>query len=108
MGAILVSQIRTSFAPAIAKLGLTNEQIQTIAGSAQHGELTTNGLSPTAAAAVKSAFDSAFMQGFRPALLFAGGVLLVAAVVSNRFIPGRETIAEHHATADAAEAVPAH
>ncbi len=108
LGAILVSQIRTSFAPAIAKLGLTNEQIQTIAGSAQHGELTTNGLSPTAAAAVKSAFDSAFMQGFRPALLFAGGVLLVAAVVSNRFIPGRETIAEHHATADAAEAIPAH
>jgi hypothetical protein len=48
------------------------------------------------------------MQGFRPALLFAGAVLLVAAVVSNRFIPGRETIAEHHATADAAEAVPAH
>ena len=108
LGAILVSQIRTSFAPAIAKLGLTNEQIQTIAGSAQHGELTTNGLSPTAAAAVKTAFDSAFMQGFRPALLFAGGVLLVAAVVSNRFIPGRETIAEHHATADAAEAIPAH
>ena len=108
LGAILVSQIRTSFAPAITKLGLTNEQIQTIAGSAQHGELTTNGLSPSAAAAVKSAFDSAFMQGFRPALLFAGAVLLVAAVVSNRFIPGRETIAEHHATADAAEAIPAH
>jgi predicted MFS family arabinose efflux permease len=108
LGAILVSQIRTSFAPAIEKLGLTSEQIQTIAGSAQHGELTTGGLSPSAAAAVKTAFDSAFMQGFRPALLFAGGVLLVAAVVSNRFIPGRETIAEHHATADAAETIPAH
>ena len=48
------------------------------------------------------------MQGFRPALLFAGAILLVAALVSNRFIPGRETIAEHHAAADAAEAVPAH
>jgi len=33
---------------------------------------------------------------------------LIAAAMSNRFIPGRETIAEHHATADDAEAVPAH
>jgi len=56
---------------------------------------------------VQTAFNDAFMQGFRPALLFAGGVLLAAAVVSNRFIPGRETIAEHHATADASEALPA-
>jgi EmrB/QacA subfamily drug resistance transporter len=108
LGAILVSQIRTSFAPAIAKLGLTSEQIQTIAASAQHGELSTAGLPPEAAAAVQTAFNDAFMKGFRPALLFAGLVLLIAAAMSNRFIPGRETIAEHHATADDAEAVPAH
>jgi hypothetical protein len=108
LGAILVSQIRTSFAPAIERLGLTSEQIQTLAGSAQHGELANVGLPPEAAAAVQTAFNDAFMQGFRPALLFAGLVLLIAAAMSNRFIPGRETIAEHHATADAAEAVPAH
>jgi hypothetical protein len=50
------------------------------------------------------------MQGFRPALLFAGSVLLIAALVSNRLIPGRETIDEHHAAADAPEAepIPAH
>jgi len=108
LGAILSSQIRNGFAPAIAKLGLTSEQLQVIAGSAQHGELSTAGLPAQTAAAVQTAFNDAFMNGFRPALLFAGGVLLVAAVVSNRFIPGRETIAEHHATADAAEAIPAH
>jgi EmrB/QacA subfamily drug resistance transporter len=108
LGAILVSQIRTSFAPAIAKLGLTSEQIQTIAASAQHGELSTTGLPPEAAAAVQTAFNDAFMKGFRPALLFAGLVLLIAAAMSNRFIPGRQTIAEHHATADDAEVIPAH
>jgi EmrB/QacA subfamily drug resistance transporter len=108
LGAILSSQIRTAFAPAIAKLGLTATQIQTVAASAQHGELSTVGIPPEQAAAVKSAFDSAFMQGFRPALLFAGAVLLAAAFVSNRLIPGRETVAQHHAAADAAEPVPAH
>jgi len=108
LGAILSSQIRTAFAPAIAKLGLTAEQIQIVAGSAQHGELSTAGIPADQAAAVKSAFDSAFMQGFRPALLFAGAVLLIAAFVSNRLIPGRDTIAEHHASADTMEAVPAH
>ncbi len=34
------------------------------------------------------------MSGFRVALLVAGGVLLLAAVVANRFIPGRETAHE--------------
>jgi hypothetical protein len=32
------------------------------------------------------------MQGFHPALVFGGSVLLVAAVIANRFIPGRETV----------------
>ena len=108
LGAILSSQIRTAFAPAIAKLGLTAEQVQTVAATAQHGEVSTAGFPAGQAAAIKSAFDSAFMQGFRPALLFAGAVLLIAAFVSNRLIPGRDTIAEHHASADAIESVPAH
>jgi predicted MFS family arabinose efflux permease len=108
LGAILSTQIRTAFAPAIAELGLTAQQIQTVAASATHGELSTADIPAEQAAAVKSAFDSAFMQGFRPALLFAGAVLLIAAFVSNRLIPGRETIDEHHAAADAAEPVPAH
>jgi hypothetical protein len=79
-----------------------------VAGSAQHGELSTAGIPADQAAAVKSAFDSAFMQGFRPALLFAGSVLLIAAFIANRLIPGRDTIAEHHASADTREAVAAH
>jgi len=104
LGAILSSQIRSAFAPKIAALGLSATQIQTVAAGAKSGDLNLAGLSPEQASGVKAAFDSAFMQGFRPALLFAGTVLLVAALVANRFIPGRDTIAHHHATADVGEA----
>ena len=34
------------------------------------------------------------MSGFRVALLVAGAVLLVAALLANRFIPGREAVRE--------------
>jgi predicted MFS family arabinose efflux permease len=109
LGAILSSQIRTAFAPAVAKIGLTPEQFQAVTSSAQHGEVVVPpGLAVEKLAAIKAAFDTAFMQGFRPALLFAGAVLLIAAFVSNRLIPGRDTIEEHHASADAKETVPAH
>jgi EmrB/QacA subfamily drug resistance transporter len=108
LGAILSSQIRSAFAPAIASLGLSAAQLESVGSSARQGGLNLAGLSPAQAAGVQSAFNSAFMQGFRPALLFAGAVLLIAAFVSNRFIPGRDTIAHHHATADAVEPAVAH
>jgi hypothetical protein len=47
------------------------------------------GMSPQQAGAVKAAFDQAFMSGFHAALIIGGCVLLVAAVVANRFVPGR-------------------
>ena len=113
LGAILTTQLKGSFAPAIARLGLTSDQMAQIGQNAQHGifnasSLSALGLSQDQIDAVFAAFRDAFMRGFRPALLFAGTVVLVAALVANRFIPGRETVAEHHAAADAVEAVPAH
>lgn len=47
------------------------------------------------------------MGGFHLALALGGGVLLVAAIVANRFIPGRRTIEQHHVDAEAL-AVSAH
>lgn len=38
------------------------------------------------------AFGDAFMSGFRLALIVAGLALLTAAVVANRFIPGRHAV----------------
>jgi hypothetical protein len=48
------------------------------------------------------------MKGFQPALVFAGTILLIACVIANRLIPGRETVAEAHAAAaaDHTEPVP--
>ena len=115
LGAILTTQLKSAFTPAVQGLGLAPAQLQAIGDSAKHGVLTSDslaalGLTPQQIDSVAVAFRDAFMQGFRPALLFAGSVLLIAAIVSNRLIPGRETIDEHHASADAAEAepVPAH
>jgi hypothetical protein len=107
LGAILSSQISSAFKPALERIGLSSQQAAGLAEGAKQGGLNLAGLSPEQAVSVKSAFDDAFMQGFRPALLFAGAVLLTAAFVANRFIPGRDTIAEHHASADAGEPVPA-
>jgi len=41
---------------------------------------------------VVAAFRESWMSGFRVSLVVAGLVLLVAAVVANRFIPGREAV----------------
>ena len=38
------------------------------------------------------AFDQAFMAGFHVALGIGGVVLLIAAFVANRFIPGRDAV----------------
>ncbi|MET0801592.1 MAG: hypothetical protein ABWZ53_10540, partial [Actinomycetota bacterium] len=46
------------------------------------------------AAAVGRAFGDAFLSGFRLALVVAGLALLAAAIVANRFIPGRDTVVE--------------
>ena len=105
LGAILTTQLKSAFTPALATLGLTQDQMQSIGAAAQHGGLSTEGLTPDKAALVANAFNDAFMHGFRPALVFAGLVLLIAALIANRFIPGRDTVAEHHAAAEAAEGI---
>jgi EmrB/QacA subfamily drug resistance transporter len=92
LGTILTTKLKSSLGPALASLGLGVQQKAAIAASASHGELiiTGLGLTPAQAGAVRGAFGSAYMNGFQAALLFAGSVLVVAAVIANRFIPGRE------------------
>src|SRR6266511_3761402 len=79
-----------SFSPALVTLGLPATQQAAIAASASHGTLepaVLRGLAPEQVVAVQQVFAQSFMDGFHLALIFAGGVLLVAAVVANRFIP---------------------
>jgi hypothetical protein len=91
LGTILTTKLKSSLTPALANLGLGVQQKAAIATSASHGELIIRGLglTPAQAGAVQGAFGSAYMNGFQTALLFAGSVLIVAAVIANRFIPGR-------------------
>jgi len=109
LGTILTTQLKSSLTPALTSLGLGATQQAAIAASAGHGTLEPSvlaGLSPAQVAGVQQAFASSFMDGFHVALIVGGAVLLVAAVVANRFIPGRHTHTLHHEVPAAPEPVP--
>ena len=94
LGTILTTKLQSSLSPLLSHInGLSSAQAGIIGVSAGHGELAITGLSlsPAQQAAVGSAYGSAFMTGFHVALIFAASVMLVAAFIANRFIPG------HHA-----------
>jgi len=101
LGTVLTTRLRETFEPALAAIGLPSDQQAAIANSAGQGFVdpaVLAGLSPGQRAAVVDAFRESFMSGFRISLLLGGAVLLLAALVANRFIPGRA-----HAPVKAAE-----
>jgi MFS family permease len=103
LGAILTTELKSAFAPAVAGLGLNAQQLAAVSEGAQHGSLVTTGigLSPAQATGLQQAFNDAFMKGFQPALVFAGIIILIACLIANRLIPGRETVEAAHAAAQA-------
>jgi EmrB/QacA subfamily drug resistance transporter len=112
LGTVLFDRLGSVLVPKLAALGLTGEQASAISQAASHGfvspaELAGLGLSPEQVSGFGAAFRDSYMSGFHLALLIAGLVLLSAAVVANRFIPGRAHAEEIHAEAAARERVPA-
>jgi hypothetical protein len=93
-GTILFTRLEAVLAPSLERLGLSEPQQASISSAAGHGQLDVGalGLRPDEAAAVGRAFGDAFMSGFRFAVIAAGLALLAAAVVANRFIPGRDAV----------------
>jgi EmrB/QacA subfamily drug resistance transporter len=92
LGTVLTTTLKSSLGSALAGVGLAAGQQEQIAAAAGHGRLDPallTGLSPEQVASVTRAFGQSFMDGFHLALLIGGCVLLVAAFVANRFIPGR-------------------
>ena len=92
LGTILTTRLRSTLDPALSAIGLAPQHQAAIEASAGHGQLdpaALAGLSPEQQGAVAQAFRDSFMSGFRLSLMFGGIVLLVAAVIANRFIPGR-------------------
>jgi hypothetical protein len=90
LGTILTTKLKSAFAPALTALGLSAQQQAAIGEAASHGTLDPTllrGLAPETQLKVTEAFGSAFMDGFRLALLTGAAVLLLAAVVAYVFIP---------------------
>ena len=109
LGTILTTKLSSSLAPALSGLGLPPSTQTAIESTAGHGTLDPAqlvGLSPEQQGAVVAAFRDSWMSGFRISLLVAAVVLLVAAVVANRFIPGRAHAREVTAAARVGEPAP--
>jgi EmrB/QacA subfamily drug resistance transporter len=92
LGTILTTRLNAVFAPTLTGLGLAPATQATIEATAGHGTLDPSqlaGLPSEQQGAVIAAFRDSWMSGFRISLVVAGLVLLIAAVIANRFIPGR-------------------
>lgn len=106
LGTILTTRLRATLEPALAAIGLAPQQQAAIEASAGHGQLDPTvlaGLSPEQQDAVVGAFRDSFMSGFRLSLMVGGLAVLAAAVVANRFIPGRAHAQEVRRSARAGE-----
>jgi MFS transporter, DHA2 family, multidrug resistance protein len=112
LGTLLFDRLGNVLAPRLAALGLTAQQQSALTEASSHGFVSANGLaaiglSPEQSAGFVQAFRDGYMSGFHLAAVIAGAVLLAAAIVANRFIPGRAHADEIHAAAAERERVPA-
>jgi EmrB/QacA subfamily drug resistance transporter len=95
LGTILTTKLKSSLGPALASIGLSPQAQESIGAAAGHGFIDPallNGLPAAQAQAVRAAYGEAFMGGFHTALTVGGLVLVAAAFVANRFIPGRDAM----------------
>ena len=111
LGTILFDRLGNVLGPRLTQLGLTSQQGSALAEASSHGFVSAKGLaeiglSPDQSAGFVQAFRDGYMSGFHLAVVIAGGILLAAAVVANRFIPGRAHAEEIHAAARERVAVP--
>jgi EmrB/QacA subfamily drug resistance transporter len=103
LGTVLTTRLRHVIEPALVPIGLSSEQREVVVAAAGHGNIDADllaTLSPAQETAVVDAFRQSFMSGFRLSLIIGGLVLLFAAVVANRFIPGRAAAREVLAARD--------
>ncbi len=94
LGTVLFGELKATIAPLLAGVGLAPAQQTAIVGAASHGAvtpglLTALGLTPEQQDVVSGALREAYMAGFHRALFIAAAIMFAAAIVANRFIPGR-------------------
>ncbi|MEX2557323.1 MAG: DHA2 family efflux MFS transporter permease subunit [Actinomycetota bacterium] len=91
LGTLLTTKLKSSLGGALAGLGLSGAQQSAIVENAGHLHLSGEalaGLTPAQQGAVAQAFAGSFIDGYQLALMVGGFVVLVAAFVAWRFIPG--------------------
>jgi len=91
LGSVLTARMSSTLDPALRAIGLAPQQRAALDAAAGRGSLDPallSGLPDAQAGAVIHAFHESFMSGFRVSLVIGGLVLLLAAVVANRWIPG--------------------
>jgi EmrB/QacA subfamily drug resistance transporter len=94
LGTVLFDRLSSVLAPRLSELGLSFGQAAAIRQTAAHGfvsagELRALGLSPEQVRGFVDAFREAYMSGFHLAIGIAAAVLFSAAIIANRFVPGR-------------------
>jgi MFS family permease len=90
LGTLLTTQLRTSLASAIGGLGLDASRQAEIVASGGHLRLdpaTLQGLPPQQVDAIRDAFATSFVSGFRLAGAVAAACVVMAGIIANRFIP---------------------
>jgi len=90
LGTLLTTKLKSSLTTLLVPLSLPAAQKAAIVTSGGHGQIDPHalaGLAPEKAGAVMHAFGLAFVDGFHIALMVAAFFLIVAAIVSWRFIP---------------------
>ena len=90
LGTLLTTKLKSSLSTLLAPLHIPGAQKAAIVASGGHGQIDPRalaGLSHQQTAAVGHAFNQAFVNGFHIALMVAAFFLIVAAIVSWRFIP---------------------
>lgn len=91
LGTLLTTKLKSSLTATLAGLGLSGTQQAGVLESAGHLHLDPGllaSMTPAQQAGVQQAFGGAFIDGYQLALMIAAGVLLAAAYVSWRYIPG--------------------
>jgi EmrB/QacA subfamily drug resistance transporter len=99
LGTIAFARVASAIGPLLMGSGLDPAQQEAVAEVARHGVLTPDalasiGVAPEQLGAVAASYREAFMSGFHLAVAIGGLVLLTAAFVANRFIPGRAATRE--------------
>ena len=110
LGTILTTKLKSSLTTKLAASGLSAGQRAHVIASAGHGQVTPSlfkGMSLQQVLFVKTSFATSFIDGFHIAVLVGASMLLVAAIVANRFIPSGVHTSEQEAATDEATALTA-